>query len=466
MATRAATLRLPGRRRAAAAARPGLVALAAACLALGALTLLAPTTPTYDPWAWLIWGREVLHLKLDTQFGPSWKPLPVALTTIFALVPGAAPALWVAVARAGALAAIALGFRVAWRLGGGVAGGLVAAVAIAVSTDFLRFAAVGDSEGVLVALLLVAVDLHLSQRRRGALWACFGAALLRPESWPFVGLYALWVAWREPPLRKVVAGMTLAGAAVWFGPELWGSGNALRAGERARDPNPNALAFAEHPAREVVRRFHSMLPLVAELGLAAAVIQAALRRRLGVTGVLAVASLAWLGVVAVMTEAGFSGNARYLIAPVSLACVSGGAVLGQLLTRAARRPAVAIALAAAALVPAIAVRADDLSRDGRAVRNEARLMDDLTRAVDASGGAASILRCGDVTTGPFQVTALAWRLDAPIRRVGLHPRAPGTLFRAGPRPRSIPGAPPLATPDRRWKAIARTEAWQVLSTCI
>src|SRR4051795_4181377 len=286
MATRAATLRLPGRRRAAAAARPGLVALGAACLAVGALSLLAPTTPTYDPWAWLIWGREVLHLNLDTHFGPSWKPLPVALTTIFALVPGAAPALWVAVARAGALAAIVLAFRVARRLGGGVAGGALAAVSLAISTDFLRFAAVGDSEGLLVALLLAALELHLAGRRRAALWAGFGAALLRPESWPFVGLYAVWLAWREPRLRRLVAGMTIAGAALWFGPELWGSGNALRAGQRARDPNPNALAFAKHPALEVVKRFDSMMPLVAEIGAAVALVTAAVRRRIDLTALL------------------------------------------------------------------------------------------------------------------------------------------------------------------------------------
>src|SRR5437762_2321552 len=82
--------------------------------------------------------------------------------------------------------------RVAKRLGGGTAGGVLAAACLMLSTDFLRFAAVGDSEGLLVALLFAALDLHLSGRTRAALWACFGAALLRPESWPFVGLYALW----------------------------------------------------------------------------------------------------------------------------------------------------------------------------------------------------------------------------------------------------------------------------------
>src|SRR3954447_10850779 len=326
MATRAATLRLPGRRRAAAAGRPGLAALGAACLAVGALSLLAPTTPTYDPWAWLIWGREVLHLNLDTHFGPSWKPLPVALTTIFALVPGAAPALWVAVARAGALAAIALGYRVARRLGGGVAGGLIAAVTIAVSTDFLRFAACGDSEGILLALLLLGIDLHLSGRTRAALWAGFGAALLRPESWAFVGGYALWGAWRDPAARKLVAGLALATLALWFGPELWGSGNAWRGGQRAHDPNPNSLAFAEHPAREVAKRALSMTPAIAVVGLIAALFQRPLR-------LLALAAMAWVVEVAVMTEAGFSGNARYLIAPVCLACVAGGAALGRLARR-------------------------------------------------------------------------------------------------------------------------------------
>src|SRR3954468_2140539 len=299
MATRAVTLRLQDRRRAAAVPTLGLGALGAAWLGLAALSLLAPTTPTYDPWAWLIWGREVLHLDLNTNFGPSWKPLPVALTTLFALVPGAAPALWVAVARAGALAALVLAFRVARRLGGGVAGGIVAAASLALVTDFLRFAAVGDSEGLLVAALLLGIDLHLLDRWRGALWAGFAAALLRPESWRFVGLYAVWLARREPRARAGVAILSAATLVLWFGPELWGSGNPWRAGERAHDPNPNALAFADHPALEVVKRAISMTPAVALAGLVAAFFQRPLR-------LIAAASVAWLVEVAIMTEAGFS----------------------------------------------------------------------------------------------------------------------------------------------------------------
>ena len=53
------------------------------CLGLAALSLLTPSTPTYDPWAWIIWGREIAHFDLSTVEGPSWKPLPVFFTTPF-----------------------------------------------------------------------------------------------------------------------------------------------------------------------------------------------------------------------------------------------------------------------------------------------------------------------------------------------------------------------------------------------
>ena len=42
---------------------------------------------------------------------------------------------------------------------------------------------------------------------------------------------------------------------LWFGPELWGSGEPLRASSRANNPNPGSAAFAEHPGLEVVKRF-------------------------------------------------------------------------------------------------------------------------------------------------------------------------------------------------------------------
>ncbi len=47
--------------------------------ARGALACSPRSQPLYDPWAWLIWGRELVHLDLDTGAGPSWKPLPALI---------------------------------------------------------------------------------------------------------------------------------------------------------------------------------------------------------------------------------------------------------------------------------------------------------------------------------------------------------------------------------------------------
>ena len=71
-----------------AAPRPPWRPVVLGAFALALLSLLAPSEPTYDPWAWIIWSREVTEGALSTTNGPSWKPLPVLLTTPFALLGG------------------------------------------------------------------------------------------------------------------------------------------------------------------------------------------------------------------------------------------------------------------------------------------------------------------------------------------------------------------------------------------
>ena len=61
---------------------------ALACIVLAAISAaVLPTVPSYDPWAWISWGREVTdpHLSFAISGGPSWKPLPVMFTTIWGL---------------------------------------------------------------------------------------------------------------------------------------------------------------------------------------------------------------------------------------------------------------------------------------------------------------------------------------------------------------------------------------------
>src|SRR6476469_2005215 len=112
--------------------------VALAVLALTALTFLIPSAPTYDPWAWIVWGREIAHLDLSTPGGPSWKPLPVLLTTPFSLFGPLAPDLWLFVPRAGALAGVVRMCRVVRRLGGGLVGASAASAAYAVAPGTVR----------------------------------------------------------------------------------------------------------------------------------------------------------------------------------------------------------------------------------------------------------------------------------------------------------------------------------------
>jgi hypothetical protein len=64
-----------------------------ACVALAAASLLVADEPVYDAWSWLVWGRELAHLELDTTSGPAWKPLPVLLAVPLSLAGDLAPQL-------------------------------------------------------------------------------------------------------------------------------------------------------------------------------------------------------------------------------------------------------------------------------------------------------------------------------------------------------------------------------------
>jgi hypothetical protein len=81
--------------------------LVLAALALGTGLVVAPV-PDYDPWMWLLWGREVADGTLSTVDGPAFKPLPVAVCALLSPLGSAAPAAWVLLARVAALAAVLL----------------------------------------------------------------------------------------------------------------------------------------------------------------------------------------------------------------------------------------------------------------------------------------------------------------------------------------------------------------------
>lgn len=445
------------------------VAVLGAATALALLSLLLGAAPTYDPWAWVIWGREITEGSLSTAEGPSWKPLPVLVTTLTGQLGDASPVIWVAVARAGAIAAVLLAFLLARRLAG-TAAGVAAAAGLALMPWFWRNAALGNSEGIMAALLFAAVLAELERRRGWAFAFLLGAALLRPEAWPFVGLYAAWLVWRDRARLRWVAAGLVAIPVLWLGPEWWGSGNPFRASERAQEPLPNSPAFADHPWLALVKDAIGTTPAVAVAGTCVALLLVATRRAPGparpVLGLTALAA-AWIGIVAGMTERGFSGNQRYLIAPAGLLIVVGAVGLAWLLTLALRgRRAPAAALALAGLLAGLLFVAPDahLFRSvGRDTAHQMRMVGQLERLVDQAGGAAALKACGRPYTNAFMVPQVAWRLHVPTNRVGLVPQAPAVVFHVKLGPDSPFYGPGLreAAPHLR----ARQGAWVLSADC-
>ena len=104
-----------------------------------------------------------------------------------------------------------------------------------------------------------------------------GAALLRPEAWPFLGLYGALAAVARA--RAACASSPAASCCcplLWLLPELWGSGDLLRAAHRAQTPRADSAAFAQDPARAVLDQFASLLTPAAWVGVAALVAALAL----------------------------------------------------------------------------------------------------------------------------------------------------------------------------------------------
>jgi hypothetical protein len=139
-----------------------------------------------------------------------------------------------------------------------------------------------------------------------------------------------------------------------------------------------------------------------------------------------VAGLAWIALVAVMAQAGFSGEPRYSLPGGALVAIAGAAALAVASRRHAAIAALAIVAIGVAGAPELA-RLDDLRRDQ--VWQEG-LRDDLAGAIVAGGGREALLACGRPYVGNFRGPLLAYHLDVEKQRVQFEPVPPGTVFRS------------------------------------
>jgi hypothetical protein len=501
-------------------------------LVLSAFTLLIPSTPSYDPWSWLVWGREIIHFDLQTTGGPSWKPLPMLFVTVFSLFGRAAPDLWLIVARAGAVVAVIMVFKVAatltrllitppegaqasegaslaQRVGAAapaVLAGLIAAVTLALSGGFLADNALGYSEGLLTAAVLIAVERHLDGSPRQAFAVGFLAALDRPEVWLFWGPYGLWLFWRDPGARKLVIGLFALIPVLWFLPEYWGSGHFLRGVSRAHTPRSNSAAFASCPfCSEIVD--HAWPTVLLRVKIAAGIgaltaaallwrtLRAAGRWRLETVREHALAAMVgatllgvgWFVIIAIMTQAGFSGNNRYLVLGAALIDIAGGAAFGwaavvlarrlgaiKLGDRAALWVAVGVLALAYLIVPNwVGTNLINIPRTHRALVYQARLRTDADYAVAKLGGAGRVLSCGTVMTEGFQVPLVAYALGVKMLRVqaapltGEEPPPPPNVIFQTRATRHATLLPSLRSwPGTTYRLVHRDRTFKVYANCV
>jgi hypothetical protein len=489
------------------------IGLAIVALTIGALSLLIPSTPSYDPWAWIVWGREIVHLKLVTTGGPSWKPLPMIFTVPFALFGNAEPNLWLVVARAGAVAAVVMVFRLSFRLTRQIGSyfttapadpgqftriapalfaGLIAAAGLALTGGYVSDNALGYSEGLATALMLIALERHLDGRPRQAFAVGFFVALDRPEIWLFWGPYGLWLFWKDPGARKLVVALFLLIPVFWFLPEYWGSGHFLRGVNRAQHPRSNSLAFAKSPFLSELEDaawptilLRVKVAAAVLVGVVAVVVFRGWRREgaqalrkpqavaQAVAALCGVAGLVWFVVIATLTQAGFSGNNRYLVLGSALVEICGavawgwaaqeiGNLAGRLFsrgrqaTRALTRTGAWSALVAVAavfvLLPSwVGNNLISIPRTHGSLVYQAHLRQGLNELVSDYGGADKMLRCGSVMTEGFQVPMVAWAL-------GVHTRQ----IQAPPPAGEPPGAAPnviLQTRDTRSASLLPLVQW-------
>ncbi|MBO0768353.1 MAG: hypothetical protein J2O48_06680 [Solirubrobacterales bacterium] len=469
-------------------------------LVAGVASLSTPTTPSYDPWCWIIWGREILHGQLHLTNGASWKPLPVLFTTPFALFGESAPNLWVAVARTGFIVVLLMGVKLSWRLtlmlaptrsGAGLSEKLVryapafaaaaaTVIGIAVFGPWQSDSLLGYSEGVAVAALLIAFERHIDGHRRQAFAIGLLVALDRPETWLFWGLYGLWLMWRDPGSRKVVIGVAVLCLLLWFPPQKWGGGSWFAGLSRAQQVRANSPALAHDPFGTEMTSAWRMLALQINWGailvgsaalillLAGVVISRRAKRAndtrsqrrtrdaepsglfvgtqrqaLGATLALTLFGFLWLGLIALMTQLGFSGNNRYLVLGVAAINVAGGIFIGALAMAAGRLggrflPATRLRFLRALLVLAAALGAvalflfvptwfgksmSSLPRLRHIQLYQAQLRTDVKDGIAKLGGPEAISKCGagNFMIEGFQVPMAAWYLHRSIDETEAQP---------------------------------------------
>ncbi len=404
----------------------------------------AGTRPGFDPYGWLVWGHQTTTLSLDTNAAPSWKPLPYLFTVLYALAGHYELGLWMVTATAVSLSGAVFAGRIVYRLTdaprerrwGRIAAAVVTAAMLLGFSNYFHYVLSSQSDPMIVALCLGAIDCHVHGRPRVAFVLGVLAALGRPEVWPFLGLYSLWQWRRRPEFRGLLIGGWVVVVLLWFGiPALTSrspfvaASNAMGSGRR----------LTSDKVFGTVGRFLSINELPVQLAALLAVVAAGLhlRRREfrqrwqqlsmrdSTTLVLAAGVVLWVIIEIAFALHGWPALARYMWEAAGVLVVLAGLGIGRLLADRPPLPRLpgwsGIAVAAvlvAGLVPTAITHAREEHRDLKDQRQRTTEIRRLTPAINAVGGITAVSSCGEPLTRLEYQTMLAYTLNLNVARVG------------------------------------------------
>jgi hypothetical protein len=416
-----------------------IVALAVAVASL-LFVLITGMRPAYDAYGWLVWGRQALHVNLDTNSAPSWKPLTFLFTFPYALLGRGALFLWMETAVAAALAGAVFAARIAFKLTGPCpqrrvapyVAGAFAGLGVLGIVGYNHFVLIADSDPMIVTLCLAAIDFHLGRRYRLA-WIMFVLGSLgRPEVWAWTALYAVWLWRTHPEMRRWVIGGIVANLLLWFGIPAITSRSWLISGDVASQSAPPVPG---NRFTGVLDRFTSLYELPMQIAVLVAM-AVAIWQRQRTWLILAGAAALWVAVEIAFAYHGWNASPRYMFEAAAVLIVLAGAGIGRIIALSSssalvRWAGIAVAVALiATIAPQGRVRLRLLHNGIVLGQNWALHIHRLQHVIAADGGAKSILACGHpVTTIPFQ-SILAWELGRNVWDVGWDPPSEEKRHRA------------------------------------
>ncbi len=392
------------------------------CFVAAGLTLLWADSPTYDPWSWLVWARQLSGesvVAFSSAGASGWKPLPVVVALPFNWLGGeSAPIAWLWLERT----ALFLIPFAAWRLGrlsAGIPGAVSAAVATLLFPEvFVYFG--GLTEPVVSLMLMLGVAWAVEEKVLSAWFAGLVAVLGRPEALAAVLPWGIWeAAKRKLPLLWFTLGLVLT-TLLWIGGDWIGTGKPLGLlGKADKSDEPLKIQAADQPGLEILSRLH-VQPVVLVLAIAAFI--AAWVWSDKVSKLLGLTILAVGGSIVLATQfIAYPGVPRYVVPvlpPLFALAGIGVGRLGNIPKQGWAKAALTTALLAAlvALAGPMALRLDRTSIDWYEGRNQ----DDSTlkAAINSAGGRKRVLECGKFTTDPTaEVSSAAWILDLQLEDV-------------------------------------------------